>query len=74
MGESRGINHRCNSVDLFIMAIRHDVVENCVGEDINASISTISHKNAGFHQTKHLHKKASESTSNKSTKRLWAIN
>ena len=32
------------------MAIRHDVVENCVGEDINASISTITHKNAGFYQ------------------------
>ena len=32
------------------MAIRHDVVENCVGEDINASISTIKQRNAGFHQ------------------------
>ena len=39
-----------NCIFQFIMAIRHDVVENCVGEDINASISTITHKDAGFHQ------------------------
>ena len=41
-----------NCIFQFIMAIRHDVVENCVGEDINASISTIKQSNAGFHQVK----------------------
>ena len=39
------------------MAIRHDVIENCVGEDINASISTIKQRNAGFHQVNVKNKK-----------------
>jgi len=69
MGQSRGINHRRNSVDLFIMAIRHDVVKNCVEEDINASFSTRELRNTGYYQRQGLQKKSSEIPSNKTTKR-----
>ena len=37
------------------MAIRHDVVKNCVEEDINASFSTREPRNTGYYQVRILY-------------------
>merc|ERR1712227_62470 len=69
MGESRGINHRRNSVDLFIMAIRHDVVKGCAEEDTNATISTRTQENIGPSTIRSLHNRTTKVNLNETTKR-----